>query len=108
MNELIWLGAILTAACIGAGMGVGVMAAALYPQLVLLRSMLIDKHAKEVLKVRKPSQVQGLEPQVPEMRPDAKIEIAPPSLADRRNAADEAELLAIRRRDRMIAIAKEM
>jgi len=99
---------------IGAVIGAGIVFTAMYPQLTLLRSMLIDKHAKETLKTVAPSQVAELAQTTAETpfspnAPTTRHDLTPPlSLEARRKLVEDQEAEVMRRRQADVRMVSDL
>ena len=94
---------------IGFIIGAVIVAIALYPQLVLLRSMLVDKHTVEVRRSGlKTSAVKGVEAPVSVPFDRGDTELSPPDLFRRRASAEAEELKQKKSREEMLRLVNDM
>ena len=93
---------------IGLTTGATIMFATLYPQLILLRSMLVDKHAGDVRKTGVKSVVAGIEQPESISSETARIDLKPADLFERRRMAEEAEMEQIRQGNKLMAAAQNL
>ena len=94
---------------IGFIIGAVIVAIALYPQLVLLRSMLVDKHTVEVRRSGlKTSAVKGIEAPVSVPFDRGDTELPPPDLFARRKASEMQEIKEQKSREEMLRLVNDM
>jgi hypothetical protein len=95
---------------VGLLVGIVITSLAIYPQLILLRGLLLDRHAGEIRKTGVKSVLKGLETPVtaPPEQQEARTQLAPPNLYERRAAAEKAEAEMESRMAEMRRIANDV